>query len=358
MSLALWFPGACFSRLGLDDFKQKSRSPETSHTVKIMLDTRHGVIIFPGTHLTHARTEAGNGKDDDVSDLLDLLHAGEVPPGHIPLAGPHVKVVLIVEIGKHTIRPEGRTGKLDDAIASALERASLLPPQRFFGDGGDDVDQDGMSGLGLDGPLAELDPARVPFRPIRPIWIGLDADHEPIARAGNGVGHPFVRRFQDGGVDITIDAPAGQQDQIAEEVGLEDGKRKGVVGVQHRRDGGVEISHEVHGGIVGDDLVHEGRMLLGPAGLGRPEILGELARGRGDLPRLPDVGRKLGLDVVGELFFQPIPQRPSSGAGQGLLSRRLRVPAGHPRLPGRGRVAVRSTGALFSWGRVWLGGRV
>lgn len=66
---------------------------------------------------------------------------------------------------------------------------------------------------------------------------------------------------------------------------------------------------KVNGHIVGDDFVHEGRVVDGPAGFCLAELLREVTLGRRGLPRLPDVGGKFGVNVVGELVLELLAQR-------------------------------------------------
>ena len=70
------------------------------------------------------------------------------------------------------------------------------------------------------------------------------------------------------------------------------------------------MSDEVHGDVVGDDLVDKVGVVNGPARLGLAEGLAELALGRRVLPRLPDVGGELGVDVVGELVLELLLEGP------------------------------------------------
>lgn len=69
------------------------------------------------------------------------------------------------------------------------------------------------------------------------------------------------------------------------------------------------MSDEVDGDVVGDDLVDKVGVVDGPAGLGLAERLAELALGRGVLPRLPDVGGELCVDVVGKLVLELLLER-------------------------------------------------
>lgn len=64
-----------------------------------------------------------------------------------------------------------------------------------------------------------------------------------------------------------------------------------------------------HGHVVGDDLVDKGGVVDAPAGLWLAEHLLELALRRRVLPRLPDVRRRLGVDIVGELVLELLRER-------------------------------------------------
>ena len=109
-------------------------------------------------------------------------------------------------------------------------------------------------------------------------------------------------------VNVGVDAAAGKEDEVAEEVGLEDGDGQSIVGLEDLGDGGVEVPDEVHSDVVGDDLVHEGWVVDCPAGLSLAEFLRELALGGCGLPRLPDVGGELCVDVVGKLVLELLAQ--------------------------------------------------
>ncbi|QSS58448.1 hypothetical protein I7I51_07874 [Histoplasma capsulatum] len=93
-------------------------------------------------------------------------------------------------------------------------------------------------------------------------------------------------------VDVGIDAATGEEDEVAEEVGPEDGE------------GGVEVSQQGVGVVVGDDLVDEGRVQLRPASLHGAELVAELTGCGGVFPGLPDVGGEFGVDVIGELVAE------------------------------------------------------
>lgn len=66
---------------------------------------------------------------------------------------------------------------------------------------------------------------------------------------------------------------------------------------------------QVDSDVVRDDLVDEGRVVDGPAGLWLAEDVLELALSGRVLPRLPDVCRRLCVDVVGELVLELLSQR-------------------------------------------------
>ena len=284
-----------------------------------MFDKSHRVINLTGVHLTDTRTEAGDGQYYHISNLSDILDAGEVGPGDVAEAQLRLKVTAVVEVGKDSVRPPSWTGEFNHAATFDVKRAGLLPVQRLFGDVGDNVDEDGMTGFGLDGPLAELHSSRVPLGPVLPVRVGFDANHQPDGATRDPVGEPFVGGPKCGGVDIAVDATTSEQDKVAEKVGLENGERQSVIGLEHLRHGRVQMAHQRYGGAIGHDLVHEARVLLRPTSLLGAQVLGEAPRSRGVLPGLPDVTGELGLDVVGKLIFQVLLQRRCTGAGQGLL---------------------------------------
>jgi len=281
-------------------------------TFELVLHKRHRAVDILGAHLLHAGAEASDGQDDDVADLLVLLDAGKVHGGDVPRDALLVLEVLgVVEVAEDGVRPDGGARKLDDALVhlGLGEDAGLLHAQRVLGDGRDDIAQHGVAGLGLDGPLAELDAARVPLVPVGPVGVCLDADDEADGGPVEVRGQPVDGGLERDGVDVAVDAAAGEQDQVAEEVGLEDAERQRLVGLLDLGHRGVQVADQVEGGVVGDDLMDETRVQLRPAGLVGAQLLLERAGRRRVLPCLPDVRGELALDVVGELVPQALPQR-------------------------------------------------
>lgn len=177
-----------------------------------------------------------------------------------------------------------------------------------MGNVGDHIDKNGVAGLGLDGPLAKLDATRVPVSPVRAIRISLNANDHTVRVAGDIGRNPVSGTLQRVGVDVGVDAASGKENEIAEKIGLEDGDGKGIVGFEDLGNRGVKVPDEVHGHVVGDDLVYKGRVVDGPAGLSLAELLRKLALGGRCLPRLPDVGGELRIDVVGKLVLELLAQ--------------------------------------------------
>ncbi|KAL1982765.1 hypothetical protein VTN96DRAFT_947 [Rasamsonia emersonii] len=167
-----------------------------------------------------------------------------------------------------------------------------------------------MARFRLDRPLAKLDPSRVPVVPIRPVRVRLDADDQPYRQSVHVVGQPVGRRLQRLSVDIRVDPPAGQQNQIPEEVRLEDGQGQRFERLDHLRNPPVQIPDQMLCDVVRHHLVDESGMEFRPAGLEGPQFLIEVARCRGVFPCLPDVGGELALDVVGKLVAQSFSQGP------------------------------------------------
>lgn len=167
-----------------------------------MLDKGHGIVVLASAHGLDARAEAGNGQHNDIADLLGGLHAGKVLPGDVALAGAHVKVVGVVEEAKDGVCPAGGAGELDDALVVLVEVALGLALERLVGDVGDDVDQNGVAGLGLHGPLAELDAARVPVGPVWAVRVGLDANDHAVGVCGDVGGDPVGGALQGRGVNV------------------------------------------------------------------------------------------------------------------------------------------------------------
>ena len=153
-----------------------------------------------------------------------------------------------------------------------------------------------MAGLALDRPLAKLDAAAVPISPVGTVGVGFDANDEANCRARNVGGEPVEGALERVCVDIRVDATARVEDQVTEEVGFEDRAGQGVESLQNLRYRRVEEAQQVDGRVVGDDLVDEARVLIGPRLLLVAE--GELMLAHRVFPSLPDVGGELGLDVV------------------------------------------------------------
>ena len=82
-----------------------------------------------------------------------------------------------------------------------------------------------MTRLGADGPLAELDPSTVPIGPVFAVRIGFDTNDEAVGGVGYGGGDPLGDVSNGEGVHVSVDAAASEEDQVAEEVGLENGTR-------------------------------------------------------------------------------------------------------------------------------------
>lgn len=153
-----------------------------------------------------------------------------------------------------------------------------------------------MTGLALDGPLAKLYPTAVPFSPVGTVWISLNTNDETDSLSRNLTGDPLDSTLDCICINVGVDATAGKQDQIAEEVGLEDRKWKSVVGLEDLRNRSIQHANQVDSDVVGDNLVDKSRVLVGPRSLLIFE--GEFGMVRGVFPSLPDIRRKSGLDIV------------------------------------------------------------
>jgi len=69
-----------------------------------------------------------------------------------------------------------------------------------------------VAGFSLDGPLAELYPARVPVFPICSVGVGFNTNNETDCGAGYFVWYPVGRGTDGGGVDVGVDSAAGEED--------------------------------------------------------------------------------------------------------------------------------------------------
>lgn len=134
-----------------------------------------------------------------------------------------------------------------------------------------------MAGLRLDGPLAELDAARVPFRPVGTVWVCLDANDQADGGAVEALREPVGCGFEDVGVDVGVDAAPGQEDQVAEVIGPEHWFWQRVVGVQDLGECGVEVSDEIASVVVAQHLVDEAWVVFCPGSFHGPQVLAKLA---------------------------------------------------------------------------------
>ena len=278
-------------------------------TFEFVLHERHWVVIFASVHLLDARTETRDRQDDDIANLLRGLHACEVLPSDIALASAHVEEIGGVKEIEDNVGPKPRACELNDTLVVLAEFVVRFALESFLSDVCYDVYENRVARFRLNCPLAELNSARVPFSPVWAVWISLDTNNHAIRVAGNIVGNPICSALQCRRVNIRVNAATSEQNQVAEEVGLEYGKRKREVRLENFRDGCIEVSNEVNGDIVSDDLVHERRVVDGPASFSLAEVVRELALLWGVLPRLPDVGWKLCIHIVGKLVFELLPQR-------------------------------------------------
>ena len=154
-------------------------------TFESVLDKRHWIVVLSSAHGLDARAETGDGQHDDIANLLGRLHASKVLPGDVALAGAHVEVVRVVEKVEDGICPARRAGEFDDAPVVLCELALGLALEGLVGYVGDDVDKNGVAGLCLHGPLAELDAAGVPLGPVWAVWVSLDANNHAVGVGGN-----------------------------------------------------------------------------------------------------------------------------------------------------------------------------
>jgi hypothetical protein len=206
-------------------------------TFEFVLHKRHWIVVFASIHLLDARTETRNGQDDDVADLSRGLHACEVLPSDVALASGHVKKVGVVEEIEDNIGPNPRACELNNTLVVFAEFVVCFALESFLRDIGYDVYEDGVTWFGLNCPLAELNSARVPFSPVWAVWISLDTNNHAIRVAGNIVGDPICSALQCRRVNIRVNAATSEQNQVAEEVGLEYGKGKREVCLEHFRHG-------------------------------------------------------------------------------------------------------------------------
>lgn len=154
-------------------------------TFESVLDECHRVVVLAGAHGLDTRAKARDWQHDDIANLLGCLHAGEVLPRDVALAGFHVEKVGVVEEAKDGIGPARGTGELDYALVVLGELALSLALECLVGDVRYNVDEDGVTGLGLHGPLTELDAARVPLCPIWAVRVGLNANDHAVAVCGD-----------------------------------------------------------------------------------------------------------------------------------------------------------------------------
>ncbi|KAL7353079.1 hypothetical protein ACKS0A_03844 [Histoplasma ohiense] len=165
-------------------------------TFKLMQDKGHRMAGVLGAHLADAGAEARDGQDDDVAHLALHGDAGKVLGGQVPAVrrARGLEVLGVVEVAEDAVGPDGGAGELDDGLVhDAREQdAGALHAQGVLSDGGDDVAQHRVARLGLDGPLAELQLARVPQVPVLAVvCVGLDADDQADGGAVDVGGEPL-----------------------------------------------------------------------------------------------------------------------------------------------------------------------
>lgn len=283
-----------------------------------MLNKRHRIIIVLGTHLLDTRREAGNGQNDNIANTLARLHAGKVVIVDAALAGIEVKEAGVVEVVHDGVGPDGRASQIHDTgAAEGSELAVVLHFERSIGDAGDDITQHGVTRLALDGPLAELDAAAVPVSPVGAVGVGLNTNDETNRLLRDRGGDPSVGTLDSIGVNVGVDAAAGKENQITEEVSFENGQRQKLVCLEDLGNRSVKETQQAEGHGVGDDFVDETRVGKGPGSLLLAKL--ELALGGGVFPSLPDVGRELGRDVVWESVGELVVGGHVGHVGKGLL---------------------------------------
>jgi len=122
-------------------------STRLSRTLKVVFDKGHGIVLFASTHGLDSGAEASDGKDDDIADLLGLLHASEMVVRNVALAGAHVEVGGVVEEGENAVGPHARACELNDTLVILCELALGLALERFLSYIGHDIHQDGVARL-------------------------------------------------------------------------------------------------------------------------------------------------------------------------------------------------------------------
>lgn len=186
--------------------------------------------------------------------------------------------------GIHNIRRRVGTNRAR-LVVSGLKHVELLH------DAIEDVLHDRMSRLGHDGPLAELN--RLVHAPEQLVisLIVLDPDGQVGLLAQLG-GDPVVDWSATGGIDVGVDAPAGVEDHISQEVGA-----KNVIGRAKVMSVDVAVGREMAADVglragIGEELILIVRVLVDPrlthVALIRLELEGS------HLPGLPDLLRDRG----------------------------------------------------------------
>lgn len=156
-----------------------------------MLDESHLVVFLTSAHGLNTRAEAGDGQNNNVADLLRRLHAGEVLPCDVALAGAHVEVVRVVEVVENAVGPDRGASKLDYTLVVLAELACLLAAQCLLCNICNHVNEDGVARLRLNCPLAELNAAGVPLSPVWTIWVGFDTNNHAVGAGWHILGYPI-----------------------------------------------------------------------------------------------------------------------------------------------------------------------
>jgi hypothetical protein len=186
-----------------------------------------------GPHVADTGAEASDGKNQNVAHSLVLNLVGE-----ILVRDDRVEAI---EEPKHSVRPSCRSCEFDNgAIHLPLFKQSCIShPHGFLNNESHDVNENRMTGQGLDRPLTELNPTGIPLFPIRSIRVSFDPDDDSNFMTIHAMGYPIFNGFQGCRIDIAIDPAPRKKDEVSKEVRSEYRERQHIEGLWDLWDRGI-----------------------------------------------------------------------------------------------------------------------
>jgi hypothetical protein len=141
--------------------------------------------------------------------------------------------VEAIEESKHSVRPSCRSREFDNGPIHLplFKQPCISHPHGLLNNGSHDVNENRMTGQGLDRPLTELNPAGIPLFPIRSIRVSFDPDDDSNFMTIHALWYPIFNRFQGCRIDVAIDAALCKKDEVSKEVRPEYRERQRIEGL-------------------------------------------------------------------------------------------------------------------------------